>query len=115
MTDVVCFSHQGIRCAVPSRQVIAAGGKSVARTPVRLWDRMGDSTNAEAERVLDIATAAGPRPIEGSHVVLASLTEESIKPLPPLLRELLPLPHVVGVAALDGELIWLVDAKRFSP
>lgn len=115
MTDVVCISHEGIRCALPSRQVIAAGAKSVAGTPVRLWDRIGDNASAGAERVLDIATAAGPRAIEGRDIALVSLPEKNIKAIPPLLRDLLPLPHVVGVAELGEELIWLVDAKRFFP
>jgi chemotaxis signal transduction protein len=35
--------------------------------------------------------------------------------LPPLLRGLMTTNHVVGVAEIDGELAWLVDARRFFP
>jgi hypothetical protein len=62
-----------------------------------------------------VTTVDGPLWINGSNPTLHSVPAVDIWRLTPLLRELLPLPHVVGIAEIKGELVWLVDPTRFSP
>ena len=83
-----------------------------------LWDNPGSleprGPNAE-ERVFQVTTAAGPRWIWGSNAKLQSVPAANVWALSPLLRDLVPLPHIVGVAEIAGDLVWLVDPTRFSP
>jgi hypothetical protein len=62
-----------------------------------------------------VTTAVGPRWIWGSKAKLHSIPAANVWPLSPLLRELVPLPHIVGVAEIAGDLVWLVDPTRFYP
>jgi hypothetical protein len=87
------MSHLGVRCGFPSRQILAADG----------------------ERTLQVITARGPRPIRGSNLVITFLEPSDVSALSPILRSFLPLPHVVGLGSIKGELIWLVDGKRIHP
>jgi hypothetical protein len=60
-------------------------------------------------------TAVGPRWVVGFESTLAFIARESVLPLSPLLRDLLSLPHVVGLGEISRELVWLVDTLRFVP
>lgn len=113
MAEVLCLSHLGIRCAVPSRQILSAGSGSQDSDPVSFWKRSAPA--AAGERALRVTTASGPRWIRGSDVQLARLEAAQLRELSPLLRAMIPLSHIVGLAEVEGELIWLVDASRFDP
>lgn len=96
---------------------------------VELWEGPdeleGDWDSEESgigERSLNIRTANGSCWICGEQVATASVSSHQVRPLPPLLREIVTFPYVVGLADLcsagrarDGELIWLVDPLRFLP
>jgi hypothetical protein len=114
MVEVLCLWHRGIRCALPSRQVL--GAEPASAGPVRdgLWEALPEAA-ADAERSLNVQSALGPTWISGTGATILSLTKTQLHELSPLLRELVRLPHVVGLADLDGELVWLVDARRFRP
>jgi hypothetical protein len=113
--EVVCIRHRGIRCAISSRHVLGAGSRSQSTSLVRLWNGHNHSAADDNGRILNIVTASGSHAIEGADVALASLSSEDIRPLTPVVRALVPLPHVVGLAELENELIWLVDTRRFTP
>ncbi|MBN1605480.1 MAG: hypothetical protein JW940_02550 [Polyangiaceae bacterium] len=114
----MCLSHQGVRCGIPPRRILGASKGSGSEQVVCLWRRADSvqrgSPNAE-ERVFQLATIDGPRWIRGSNPTLCSVPAVDVCRLTPLLRELVPLPHVVGVAEIAGDLVWLVDPTRFSP
>ena len=113
MAEVLCLCHAGVRCAVPSRQIVSAGSAAQRADSVSFWK--DSSPNAAGERALCVSTAKGPRWIRGSEVQLAKLEPSQLRELSPILRALIPLSHIVGLAEVEGELIWLVDASRFDP
>jgi hypothetical protein len=114
MVEVLCFSHQGVRCAIPSRQVLGAKLSENDSATVELWARLGCAAPA-ASRALCLKTAAGPCWIRASDVVVAALPPARALALTPVLRLLTSLSHVVGLTELGTELTWLVDAERFEP
>ena len=118
MPELLCLSHQGVRCGIPPRRILAANKASECDDLVCLWRRTGpgqsDSPRSE-QRVFQLSTLLGPRWIRGSNPTLHSVPAVEIRKLTPLLRELVSLPHVVGVAEVAGNLVWLVDPTRFSP
>ena len=118
MPELLCLSHQGVRCGIPPRRVLGASNASDGDDVVCLWRRTGpgqsDSPRSE-QRVFQLSTLLGPRWIRGSNPTLHSVPAVEIRKLTPLLRELVSLPHVVGVAEVAGNLVWLVDPTRFSP
>jgi len=103
---------------MPPRRVLGAGKASAGEGTVCLWDRPGrhePQSPTEEERVFQVTTAVGPRWIWGSNAKLHSVPAANVWALSPLLRELVTLPHIVGVAEIAGDLVWLVDPTRFSP
>ncbi len=116
MPEILCLSHQGVRCGMPPRQIMGAEKSSAKEAAVCLWpDRASLAPPSAEQRAFQVFTAVGPRWIWGSNAQLCSVPAADIWPLPPLLRELLPLPHLVGVAEIAGDLVWLVDPTRFRP
>jgi hypothetical protein len=118
LPDLLCLSHQGVRCGIPLRRILAADRASASEDAVCLWRRTValelDAPHTE-ERAFQLTTGEGPRWIRGSSPTLHSVPSVDVWRLTPLLRELIPLPHVVGVAEIAGTLVWLVDPTRFSP
>ena len=108
------MSHMGLDCALPSHQVLsAAAAAAPGGVPeARLW---APSSEDSDYRLLEVQTSAGPRCLRCGGVKLGKLAREALWPLPPLLRDILGLPHVVGLAEVDGRVVWLVDLKRFRP
>ena len=144
MSKILCLSHRGIRCGIPVDRVLDARQRRTEDEHVELWqgpDEFEDDWGSEeesgiGERSLNIRTADGARWICGEQVATASVSSHQVRPLPPLLREIVTFPYVVGLADLpsvgqpprrgaaatgsdgrarDGELIWLVDPLRFLP
>lgn len=129
MSKILCLSHHGIRCGIPVDRVIDARQRRADEEHVDLWsaeEARSVPENADdgalGERSLNIRTAGGARWIAGAEVATASVSSHQVRPLPPLLREIVTFPYVVGIADLasdgrtrDGELIWLVDPLRFLP
>jgi hypothetical protein len=114
MREVTFLSHLWLACAVPSHQVLsaAAGEISGGTQEARLWPPHSERAD---HRLLEVQTQAGPRRLRCASVKLGSLVRDRVWPLPPLLRDILSLPHVVGIAELDDGPVWLVDLKRFCP
>jgi hypothetical protein len=130
MSKILCLSHHGIRCGIPVDRVLDARQRRAEDELVDLWDGADDletdwsitEESGVSERSLNIRTADGARWIRGEQVATASVASHQVRPLPPLLREIVTLPYVVGLADLrsggrtrEGELIWLVDPLRFLP
>ena len=115
MPKVLCFTHRGVRCCVPAERVLNAEQGQPRAEAVTLWDGGDEPTRGLGERLLHVQTASGPRWLWGSAVRPVSVTAAQIQRLTPVLQELLTLPHVVGMAALGAELVWLVEPLRFSP
>jgi hypothetical protein len=80
---------------------------------VSLWKRAAPA--GDGERALCVTTAKGPRWIRCSDVQLVKLETSQLRELSPVLRTMIRLSHIVGMAELEGGLIWLVDASRFDP
>ncbi len=114
MSKVLCLTHRGVRCCVPAERVITAEQADVHDDAVSFWDGEAPVPQALGERSLKLETADGPRWLWGSGVHAVSITATQIQKLTPVLRSLLTLPHVVGLASLGEELVWLVEPLRFS-
>jgi hypothetical protein len=95
--------------------VIAAGDERAQEEPVTLWQGRDPAAHGEKHRLLEVSTASGARWLSCARVQMGHLTSAEVWQLPPLLRSVLHLPHVVGVAEVDNELHWLVDLSRFAP
>jgi hypothetical protein len=97
---------------------MSANTVSASEAVVSLWRGPGSlepQSAAPEERMFQLATAVGPRWIRGSNPTLHSVAAVHVWKLTPLLRELVALPHIVGVAEIAGDMVWLVDPARFSP
>jgi hypothetical protein len=115
MSKVLCLTHRGVRCCVPAERVLNAEQGQAREDAVTLWEGGEQPSQGPGERSLQLQTADGPRWLWGSKVRAVSVTRAQIQRLTPVLRDLLTLPHVVGLAALGDELVWLVEPLRFSP
>lgn len=112
MGEVVFFVHQGVGAAVPSHQVLGAHTPgSAAGATISLWPTLTANLSPE-ERVLEVVTGDGSGRIGCSQVRLGWLESDELRRLPPILRAVLPIPHLVGVATRNGNTFWLVDLKR---
>jgi len=113
--EVVFFVHQGVEAAVPAHQVLGAltGGTDTDPT-ISLWTTLKADISPE-ERVLEVVTGDGSGRVGCSQVRLGWLAPDELRQLPPILRALLPFPHLVGVATRNGNTFWLVDLKRCRP
>ncbi|WP_438008422.1 hypothetical protein WME89_06780 [Sorangium sp. So ce321] len=121
MGTVVAMLHAGLRCAFPARQVLSAEGGPTPERGARLWEDAGldramtramTAAPEPAARCVRVATGGGPRAIACAHPRLAEVDRERVWPLPQLLADVLRLPHVVGLAEIDGALHWVIDARR---
>ena len=117
--NVLLAEHRGLACALPARQIVgaafAAHEEEIALWPEESggWRETGTSGQGD-ERWLLVATPTGPRPLRCQRPRLLTIGSGAPSRLSPILREVLALPHVVGWAELDGELVWLVDLMRWS-
>lgn len=114
MSKVLCLTHRGVRCCLPAERVLSAEQARAHEDSVGFWVCEASLALAAGERSLRVETADGPRWLWGSQVRAVSVTVGQIQRLSPILRGLLTLPHVVGLAALGEELVWLVEPLRFS-
>lgn len=110
---MVVFSHRGIACALPSSQVKQTVTRSDALACAALWPGVAHDS-ASHDRALLVSTRNGDRFIECASARIESADTSSLVELSGLLAEVLRMPHVVGVAGGE-EIIWLVDAARFTP
>jgi len=115
MAEVVFISHLGVRCALPSRQVLGAEQQLSQNEPVSLWQGSPTARDAADDRLIEVSTASGARRVSCHRVRMGRLGSASVWHLPPVLKDVLSLPHVVGLAEVDQELVWLVDLNRFVP
>ena len=106
------MSHGGIRCGIPSTQIVAFRPVSAECDVVSLWPEH-DPASAGLEHFFELTTPEGPRLVRGRGVRVIQLVPDAIRTISPFLRHFMTLPHVVGLSEVDGEVVWLVDAKRF--
>ena len=102
---------------MPSAQVLTAedGRAGEEHAAVSLWDPANPASGASEDRLVEVLTASGPRWLQCSQVRPARLAPDAVWQLPQLLRDVLGLAHVVGLAELDRKLLWRVDLRRFGP
>jgi hypothetical protein len=112
MVEVVCMSHGGIRCGIPSTQIVAFHPVTSECEAVSLWPEH-DPKSTGLEHFFELTTPEGPRLVRGRGVRVIQLSPDAIHTITPFLRHFMTLPHVVGLSEVDGEVVWLVDAKRF--
>jgi hypothetical protein len=116
--EILCLSHQGVRCGMPPRRVVGAEKSTSGVKAVLLWRNSGSHETQPPkphDRVFLVTTAGGPHWIHGSNPKLHSVSSAKVSGLSPLLRDLVPLLHIVGMAEIEGDLVWLVDPTRFRP
>jgi hypothetical protein len=108
--QVFAFVQGGVRYALPQPRVArvatapTAGAELVA---------LSERSVGEWEVCIEVSSGGADRfwvPCE--HAGLVDLDEP--KPIPPLLRDAMGLPHVIGWAELDGGFVWLLDARRLA-
>ncbi|XXX78423.1 hypothetical protein WMF30_06590 [Sorangium sp. So ce134] len=132
MGAVVAMLHAGVRCAFPAQQVLLAEGGPAPGPGESLWggpalepgegprgdagpDRAATAARAATEpatRTVRLSTGGGARAIACARPRLVEVDRARVWPLPELLAEILAMPHVVGLAEIDGALHWVVDARR---
>jgi len=106
------MSHGGIRCGIPSTQIVASRPVTAESRGVALWPER-DPVSAGLERLFELTTPEGPQLVRGGEVRVIQLLPDAIRAISPFLRHFMTLPHVVGLSEVDGEVVWLVDARRF--
>jgi len=110
VSRVVLLTHDGVSCALPASQVIGAAARSDAVATLPLFGR--DVSASEPRSVL-ARTPFGERWISCSEARFDWLSPDGIFPVPELLRDVMGLPHVVGLAERAGDVwVWLVDLDR---
>ncbi|AUX44262.1 uncharacterized protein SOCE26_057260 [Sorangium cellulosum] len=114
MGAVVAMLHAGVRCAFPAQQVLFAGAGPAPRRGACLWgdDGLEGAATRAAARHVRVSTGGGERVIPCAGPKLVELDRQHVWPLPELLGEILGMPHIIGVAEIDGALHWLIDARR---
>ncbi|WP_437815291.1 hypothetical protein [Sorangium sp. So ce1078] len=125
MGAVVAMLHAGLRCAFPARQVLLAGGGPGPERGACLWGDAGGNAGESADphravraapqpatRSVRLSTGSGALEIPCAGPRLVEVDREHVWPLPELLAEILAMPHVVGLAEIDGALHWVIDARR---
>lgn len=114
MGAVVAMIHAGLRCAFPAQQVLFAEPGPAPERAARLWEDAGPegAARSAATRSVRVATGRGAQQIGCARPRLVELDRERVWPLPEVLSELLGMPHVVGIAEIEGALHWVVDARR---
>ncbi|WP_437968786.1 hypothetical protein WMF04_05595 [Sorangium sp. So ce260] len=117
MGAVVAMLHDGLRCAFPARQVLLAGGDPGPERGACLWGsadphRAARAAPEAATRSVRLSTGSGALEIPCAGPRLVEVDREHVWPLPELLAEILAMPHVVGLAEIDGALHWVIDARR---
>lgn len=113
MAEVLFFTHRGIRCGVPSKHVVLAGHAVREETGTALWTGHPDAGEGSGTRALFLNTSGGQRWVQGSDVLVGALSADEVQELPPFVRRLSALTHVVGLAIVREEVVWLVDPLRF--
>lgn len=113
MAEVLFFTHRGIRCGVPSKHVAVASRAAHEEACAALWQGQPDVADEATQRSLFLTTPSGRRWVEGSGVLVGALRVNDVQALPPLVRRLSPLSHLVGLAIVSEEVVWLVDPLRF--
>jgi hypothetical protein len=93
---------------------VAFRRSGLGQSPVSLWPALGGEPGA-TEHWLELSTAAGPRLLLAYDARVLALRRAQVRPIPGVLRRFLALSHVVGIAVLGDELVWLVDSRRFRP
>ena len=114
MVEILSFRHAGVRCAVPSGQVLLIRRADDQAGSVALWAAVGVPETCLSSRVIQVMTPDGPAELHAGDPMLSQVDASRIFGLPALLRAWLPLPHVVGLADVQDEMVWLVDARRLS-
>lgn len=106
--------HAGLRCAFPAQQVLLAEDGPAPERGACLWADAGPDRAAPepATRSVRLSTGGGSLSIPCACPRLVEVDREHVWPLPELLAEILAMPHVVGLAEIDGALHWVVDARR---
>jgi hypothetical protein len=114
MSRVILLVHDGVSCALPASQVAGATSSRDTGPALALFRRDGRGASS-GTRMIRVHTALGDREISCSSARFDTLSEESMLPLPDVLRDALSLPHLVGVAASEPDaMVWLVDLMRLS-
>lgn len=113
---VVRLRHGAVACALPIEQADVAERDAPSAEVVTLWDRHAGAGGADdaTARFLRVRTSAGWRSLPCEDVALAVVDDASRWELPSLVRELLAMPHVVGVIEVDGAPVWLLDLERWA-
>lgn len=116
MGAVVAMLHAGLRCAFPAQQVLLAEGGPAPERGACLWGNAGPHRAAPepATRSVRLSTGGGALTIPCAFPRLVEVDREHVWPLPELLAEILAMPHVVGLAEIDGALHWVIDAHRLA-
>ena len=113
MADVLCITHAGIRCGIAGKYIASAKRQLPKDQCIQLWDAPTAGAEDPEARAVQVLTASGPRWLLGSRVTMVSLGRQQLVDIPPMLETMLALPHIVGLASLDEELVWLVDPRRY--
>jgi hypothetical protein len=114
MGAVVAMLHAGVRCAFPAQQVLFAEPGPARERGALLWEdvRLDGAARPGDPRSVHVSTGRGARRIGCARPRLLELDRGHVWPLPELLAELLEMPHIVGIAEIEGALHWVVDARR---
>lgn len=105
---VARIRHGAIACLLPHDQVLE-GARRPDEPPITLWDPRPGTAET---RFVRVRVAQGTAWLACSEIEV--IDGPPPRPLPPALAAVMALPHVVGWTEIDGELVWLVDLRRYA-
>lgn len=116
--------HAGVRCALPARQVLFAetgraetGRAETGRAPdhsVCLWADPSPERAMPASHRVRLSTGSGAEWLDCASPRLVELDRERVWALPDFLVQILDMPCLIGLAEIEGNLHWVVDAHRLT-
>lgn len=109
--DVVLLHHGGVPCILPAARALSVSSRpdegGDASTLVLWQDEAGDA--AEPVRWLRLTVAGAARSLPCTRPRTTQLPQEAITDLPPLVRSVLDMPWVTGLARIGDRAFWVLD------
>ncbi len=106
---VFAFVQAGVRYALPEPRVarVADPPRDASLLAVSEERQLGDWK-------MCVEVATDPQSVWLPCVSAGLVEVTEARPLPGLLRDAIGLPHVIGWAELDDEIVWLLDASKLG-
>ena len=103
--------HHGVPCAIPADQTLGMHSTR-SGTELALWEPSLDAADAADNQLIAVNVDGQTLMLPCADARLRSLPESDLSALPEVLKSALGLPAIVGLAAHNDRILWLVDLRR---